>query len=594
MRGREDEEVTAFVRARYGPLVRTAFLLCGDRGKAEDLVQTTLAKTVVAWPRLRRSEGIDHYVQRVLVNTFVTWRRRRSWWEQPLGRLVDSQARDEYVGWSSGTCSAGRWTGCRRGSAPPSYCASTRTCPSRTRRRRWVVRWARSKVFHPGACRLCGSTGLRPTLLLNTRCAVHNPTELRDGLAELAEPVIPTEGYEGRIMRRADRLRARRRVAAGAAAAVCLAVLVTMVRVVGFGSTPQLAASPPDGPFLGWSAVGDVDAGLVRKATGVWDRTNSAGPHTAVRALVATHHPGFGSAVVVLQGYDEQGAARLAFFTGDSGAADALRMRVDRPAPDPVQTRVISLVSPRLTGAVGVVAKGTYVIAIAIAMPGVTAVRVSTTAVDDQMIQDPDGPTSRLVVERFPIEATAQTVTIAGFVKPKRPFAKATKVFEVPGEDGATGDVRAVPAEVVSRNGQQIVVAYPKDQVVRQGQLAVVAGGLVGRVTAVDAVRGQATVDLVTSNGFTGQVYTSISNVPGSVRGTGGQLVMEGIPADGDVYQTNRVVMPDPSQQSNQVGAVTIGRASADKAAGATTVELTPTADLAHLTTLSIMTPSAD
>jgi hypothetical protein len=422
---------------------------------------------------------------------------------------------------------------------------------------------------------------------------MHNLTELRDGLADLVEPVLPTEDYEGRIMRRADRLRRRRRIAAGAAAAVCLAVLVTMFRVVGFGSTPQLAASPPDGPFLGWSPVGDVDAGLVREATGVWDRTNSAGPHTAVRALVATHNPRLRSAVVVLQGYDKQGAARLAFFTGDFGAADALRMRVDRPAPDPVDTQVISLVSPRLTGAAGVVSnEGTY--AIAVAMPGVTAVRVSTTAVDDEMIQDPDGPTSRLVVQRFPIAATAQTTTIAGFIKPKRPFASVTKVFEVPGEDDVDGDVRAVPAEVVSRNGQQIVVAFPKDQGVRQGQLAVVAEGLVGRVTAVDAVRGEATVDLITSTGFAGQVYTNISNVPGSVRGTGGKLVMEDVPAGGEVYQTNRVLMPDPSQQSNQVGAVTIGRASADKAAGATTVELTPTADLAHLTKLSIMTPSAD
>ncbi|RSM45155.1 RNA polymerase subunit sigma-70, partial [Actinoplanes sp. ATCC 53533] len=323
---------------------------------------------------------------------------------------------------------------------------------------------------------------------------MHNTTDLRDGLAELAEPVIPIEGYEGRIMRRADRLRVRRRVAAGAAAAVCLAVLVTMSQVVGFGSTPQLAASPPDGPFLGWSPVGDVDAGLVREATGVWDRTNSAGPHTAVRAIVATHNPRLRSAVVVLQGYDKQGAARLAFFTGDSGAADALRVRVDRPVPDPVKTQVISLVSPRLTGAAGAVSNdslGTY--AIAIAMPGVTAVRVSSTAVDDEMTQNPDGPTSRLVVERFPIAATAQTTTVAGFIKPRRPFASATKAFEVPGEDGVDGDVRAVPAEVVSRNGQQIVVVFPKDQVVRQGQLAVVAEGLVGRVTAVDAVRGEAT-----------------------------------------------------------------------------------------------------
>jgi RNA polymerase sigma-70 factor (sigma-E family) len=98
MRERDDEEVTAFVRARYGSLLRTAFLLCGDSGKAEDLVQTTLAKTIVAWPRLQRSEGIDHYVQRVLVNTFVSSTRRRSWWEQPWGRLVESQARDEYAG----------------------------------------------------------------------------------------------------------------------------------------------------------------------------------------------------------------------------------------------------------------------------------------------------------------------------------------------------------------------------------------------------------------------------------------------------------------------------------------------------------------
>jgi len=97
MREREDEEVTAFVRASYGRLLRTAYLLCGDRGKAEDLVQTTLAKTVVAWSRLQRSEGVDHYVQRVLVNTFVSSRRLRSWWEQPLGRLVESRARDEYT-----------------------------------------------------------------------------------------------------------------------------------------------------------------------------------------------------------------------------------------------------------------------------------------------------------------------------------------------------------------------------------------------------------------------------------------------------------------------------------------------------------------
>jgi rod shape-determining protein MreC len=421
---------------------------------------------------------------------------------------------------------------------------------------------------------------------------MRDTVEVRDGLADLAAPVLPAEGYEGRIMRRAGRIRRRRRTVAGAAAAMCLALLVTMIRVTGPGDTPHLVAVPPDGPFLGWSPVGEVDEGLVRAATDVWDGAGSAGPHTAVRALVAERNWRLSAALVILQGYDKRGAPRLAFFTGDAGAAGALRMRADRPAPDPVRTRVISLVSPRLSGAAGAVSKdgwGTY--GIAVAMPGVTAVRMSSTAIDQQMVQDPDGPTSRLVVNPLMLEATAQTTTIAGFVKPNRPFARATKVFEVPGEDGADGDARGVPAEVVSRTGEQLIVAYPKDRGVRPGQFAVVAEGLVGRVRAVDRVRGHATVDLVTSTEFAGRAYTSISNVPGSVRGTGGKLVMENMPADGDVYGTNRVVMPDPAQRSNQIGAVTIGRAAADKPAGATTVELTPTADLAHLTTLWIMTP---
>lgn len=96
MRSKEAEEVTAFVRAAYPRLLRTAFLLCGDRGRAEDLVQTTLAKTVVAWSRLQGSESVDHYVQRVLVNTYVSSRRRRSWWEQPVSRIAEGRARDDY------------------------------------------------------------------------------------------------------------------------------------------------------------------------------------------------------------------------------------------------------------------------------------------------------------------------------------------------------------------------------------------------------------------------------------------------------------------------------------------------------------------
>src|SRR6266567_2995482 len=48
-----DDEFAAFVAARYRALVRTGLLLAGDRGHAEDLAQSALIRTYLAWGRLR-------------------------------------------------------------------------------------------------------------------------------------------------------------------------------------------------------------------------------------------------------------------------------------------------------------------------------------------------------------------------------------------------------------------------------------------------------------------------------------------------------------------------------------------------------------
>lgn len=50
-----DDEVTfaEFVRVRSPALLRTAYLLAGDQGLAEDLVQTALAKVFVSWRQIR-------------------------------------------------------------------------------------------------------------------------------------------------------------------------------------------------------------------------------------------------------------------------------------------------------------------------------------------------------------------------------------------------------------------------------------------------------------------------------------------------------------------------------------------------------------
>ena len=66
-----------YVAARSPALLRTAYLLAGSRADAEDLLQTALAKTYLAWDRIREREALDGYVRRVMVNTQTSWWRRR-------------------------------------------------------------------------------------------------------------------------------------------------------------------------------------------------------------------------------------------------------------------------------------------------------------------------------------------------------------------------------------------------------------------------------------------------------------------------------------------------------------------------------------
>jgi len=97
METRDDEQLGAYIRLNYERLLRVAYLLCGDAGRAEDLVQTALMKAAMAWERLRWEEGVDSYVRRVLVNTFISAQRRRSWWERPLEWVGHQAAPDSYA-----------------------------------------------------------------------------------------------------------------------------------------------------------------------------------------------------------------------------------------------------------------------------------------------------------------------------------------------------------------------------------------------------------------------------------------------------------------------------------------------------------------
>lgn len=85
------DDFEAFVQSRGPALWRSAWFLTADTHRADDLLQTALAR---AWPKFAKITGADGsfeaYVRRVLINVFLTW-RRRSWnREIPTAALPDS------------------------------------------------------------------------------------------------------------------------------------------------------------------------------------------------------------------------------------------------------------------------------------------------------------------------------------------------------------------------------------------------------------------------------------------------------------------------------------------------------------------------
>jgi DNA-directed RNA polymerase specialized sigma24 family protein len=79
-----DAEFGEYLDSRAAVMRRTAYLLCGgDWHRAEDLVQTTLTKIYVAWPRIRRDGSVDAYSRKIMVRTAIdesrkAYRRRES------------------------------------------------------------------------------------------------------------------------------------------------------------------------------------------------------------------------------------------------------------------------------------------------------------------------------------------------------------------------------------------------------------------------------------------------------------------------------------------------------------------------------------
>ncbi len=92
--GDVETEFRRFVAARSASLQRTASLLVGDWAHAEDVLQTALTKTYLAWRRLGEIEAVEAYARRVLVTTATSWWRRRWHGERPTEVMPERAAPD--------------------------------------------------------------------------------------------------------------------------------------------------------------------------------------------------------------------------------------------------------------------------------------------------------------------------------------------------------------------------------------------------------------------------------------------------------------------------------------------------------------------
>jgi RNA polymerase sigma-70 factor (sigma-E family) len=76
LRKSDEDRFRAFAGGQAAALRRCAYLFCGDWHLAEDLTQTTLIKIYRAWSTVQKTDSMQNYARRVLLNTWLDEKRR--------------------------------------------------------------------------------------------------------------------------------------------------------------------------------------------------------------------------------------------------------------------------------------------------------------------------------------------------------------------------------------------------------------------------------------------------------------------------------------------------------------------------------------
>jgi RNA polymerase sigma-70 factor (sigma-E family) len=72
-----EDEFVQFLSGRLPRLHRAAYLLCGDRHRAEDIVQATALNLFLKWRHAKAADNMDGYLHRMLVREFLGQNRGR-------------------------------------------------------------------------------------------------------------------------------------------------------------------------------------------------------------------------------------------------------------------------------------------------------------------------------------------------------------------------------------------------------------------------------------------------------------------------------------------------------------------------------------
>jgi RNA polymerase sigma-70 factor (sigma-E family) len=93
-----DREFAEYFGARADAMRGTAYLLCGDWHRAEDLVQSAFVKLYRAWNRIAGHHTLDAYTRQILMRTFLDENRRGFFHRERVTDLPPDKALDAGFG----------------------------------------------------------------------------------------------------------------------------------------------------------------------------------------------------------------------------------------------------------------------------------------------------------------------------------------------------------------------------------------------------------------------------------------------------------------------------------------------------------------